>query len=266
MSSHSRENGLRTTLENGDVALGVLDGLFNPTLVELYGDLGVDFVWLDYEHAGPSVDDAERLENLLRAADASGTELLVRIPTPSPALVRKVLDAGARNVFVSRVETAEDVRRVVSAARFSYEDGPGERGLAAPRASRWGLEMEEYPSIEDREVVVGATIETAAAVENLEEILAVPDLGFAFAGPNDLSVAAGHPGQRDHPEVEESVEAIRETCLERGVPVGNLTSGVDDAVAKAEAGYQILNAGSTFGALTAHFQSWFDQFEADAGE
>lgn len=106
MGSELQENDLRRTVEAGDVAFGVVDGLYCPTLVEPIGDMGFDFVWLDFEHGSPSPWDGQRLEDLLRAADAVDTELLVRLPSSDQALVRKALDAGVRNIFISRVEDA----------------------------------------------------------------------------------------------------------------------------------------------------------------
>lgn len=57
-----------------------------------------------------------------------------------PALIRKTLDTGIRNLFVSHVDSADGVRRIVRAARFTYNGKPGGRGLAVPRASRWGCD------------------------------------------------------------------------------------------------------------------------------
>ena len=255
-----RSNDLREALSSGDVVLGVLENTYDPTLVEFYGELGLDFVWIDLEHGGPSPWDGERTEDLLRAADLGGTELLVRLPHPDPGLVRKALDAGVRNLFVSRVETAEEVRRAVEASRFEYDGDPGERGFANPRASRWGA-TEDYAATEDEEVVVGVTIENRSAVENLEEILAVPDLGFVFAGPLDLAVSFGHPGDPGHEDVQEAVETIRSTATETGVPLGGLGLGMDDVNEKASSGYQIINLGSTTGALQSAVSSWFDAYE-----
>ena len=197
MASSSTTNELAAALDGGDVALGVLDNTYSPTLVEFYGELGVDFVWIDLEHGGPDPWDAASVEDLLRAAERTDVELLVRVPDSEPTLVRKALDLGARNVFLPRVDTAAEVRAAVKSARFRYDDGPGHRGLASPRARRWGL-AEDYVGTEDRETVVGATIETRAAVENVDEILDVPELGFVFIGPLDLSVSLGHPGEIDH--------------------------------------------------------------------
>ncbi len=264
MTASQPPNDLAATLDDGGVALGVLDNTYSPTLVEFYGELGVDFVWLDFEHGGPDPWDAGTVENLLRAAERTDVELLVRLPDTDPTLVRKALDLGARNVFLPRVETAEEVREAVRSARFRYDGEPGDRGLASPRAGRWGL-AEEYVATEDRETLVGVTIETEASVENLDDILSVPELGFVFIGPFDLSVALGHPGEVDHPEVQEAVETIRSKAVDAGVPVAGLGFGMDDANEKAGNGYQLLNLGSTTGALKGAVTGWLDAYEPSDG-
>ena len=262
MTGDSRKNSLRDTLDAGDVALGVLDNTYSPTLVELYGELGADFVWLDFEHGGPSPWDAATMDDLLRAAELTGTELLVRIPEAEPALVRKVLDAGVRNVFISRVDSADEVRRVARAARFEYDGGAGHRGLANPRASRWGL-ADDYAATEDEEAVLGVTIENEAAVDDIDAILDVPELGFVFIGPFDLSVSFGHPGEVDHPDVQEAVEAVRSAAVDRGVPVGGLGFGMDDVNEKASNGYQMLNLGSTTAAVQSAMNGWLDAYDPE---
>jgi 2-keto-3-deoxy-L-rhamnonate aldolase RhmA len=122
MPDSQRSNTLGERLENDEVALGVLDSTYSPTLVELYGDLGLDFVWIDLEHGGPSPWDAGALENLLRAAEVTDTELLVRVPTSQPEGIRKALDAGVRNVFLARAEGAAEVRQAVETVRSKAID------------------------------------------------------------------------------------------------------------------------------------------------
>jgi 2-dehydro-3-deoxyglucarate aldolase len=257
-------NRLRQTVDSGDVALGVLDNTYSPTLVEFYGDLGVDFVWLDFEHGGPDPWDAATVENLLRAADGTGTELLVRLPDTSPTLVRKALDLGVKNVFPPRVKSAAEVREAVKSGRFRYDGEAGDRGLAAPRARRWGL-GENYVEASDEETLIGTTIETKEAVENIDAILDVPELGFVFIGPFDLSVSLGYPGEIDHPEVEEAVETVRSAAVEADVTVGGLGFGMDDVNEKAENGYQILHVGSTTGAIESVVRGWVEDFEGQRG-
>ena len=255
-------NDLAATLERGDVALGVLDNTYSPTRVEFYGELGLDFVWLDLEHGGPDPWDSTLVENLLRAAERTNVDLLVRVPDTDPTLVRKALDLGVRSLFLPRVETATEVREAVRSARFRYDGAPGDRGLASPRARRWGL-AEDYVEREDRETLVGVTVETEASVENLDAILDVPELGFVFVGPLDLSVALGHPGELDHPEVRAAEERVRAAAVDAGVPVGGLGFGMDDVNEKVANGYQLLNLGSTTGALGETVTGWFDAYEGE---
>lgn len=125
-------------------------------------------------------------------------------------------------------------------------------GLAA------GGLADEYIATEDRETLVGVTVETEAAIEVLDDILAVPELGFVFIGPLDLSVSLGHPGEIDHPVVQDAVETVRESAVDVGVPVAGLGFGMDDVTEKAANGYQMLNLGSTTGALEQTITRWLE--------
>lgn len=258
-------NELPATLNDGHVALGLLDNSYSPTVMEFCGELGLDFVWLDLEHGGPDPWHGETLETLLLAAERTGIDPLVRLPSTDPTLVRKALDLGVRNVFLPRVERAEEVRAAVRSGRYEYDGGPGDRGLAAPRARRWGL-AEDYVTEEDAQTLVGVTIETASSVDHIDDILAVPELGFVFIGPFDLSVSLGHPGEIDHPDVQAAIERVRSHAVEAGVPVGGLGFGMDDVNQKAADGYQILHVGSTTGALQEMVGKWLNAFEGQRAQ
>lgn len=235
---------------SGGPLLGARAKTHAPTLVEVYGALGFDFVWLDFEHGGPSPWDATVFENLTRAADAAGVDPLVRVPTGDPPLLRRVLDAGVRTVLVPRVETAAEAREAVRAGRFVHDGDPGERGYAGARANRWGADDDrEYLARADEEVLVGVQIETAAGLENLEAVLGVPDLGFVFVGPGDLSVSLGHPMETDHPEVREAVARVREGCHDAGVPVGYTVSSTAAAEEAIDAGFDLVRVGDEVSAV-----------------
>ncbi|MFC7136988.1 HpcH/HpaI aldolase family protein [Halobaculum litoreum] len=261
MATTTAPRTIRERIDDDAVALGVLDTTYSPTLVELFGDLGLDFVWIDLEHGGPS-PDGPHLEHLLRAAERTGIDLLVRTPDARPATVRKCLDLGVRSLFLPRIESAHEVARAVRSARFRVDGVPGDRGLASPRASRWGT-VDDYVAREDRETLIGTTVETRAAVDDLDAILDIPELGFVFVGPFDLSVSLGHPGELDHPDVRDAVETVVSKTLDAGVPLGGLGFGMDDVNAKADAGYRILNLGSTTGVLAGAVDDWVDAYDGE---
>jgi 2-dehydro-3-deoxyglucarate aldolase len=242
-----QRNTFRASIEDGAAVFGARSATFSPNVVEIYGELGLDYVWLDFEHTGPSPYDSTLFEDLTRAAEIGGTELLVRLPSGEPHLIRKTLDAGVRNLLIPRVDTAEEVRRAVEATRFVYQSNPGERGRAGSRSSTWG-NATEYVDTEDESVCLGVMIEKATALENLDEILSVPDLGFVIMGPSDLSVQLGHPNDKSHPDVTEALEEIRSSCQSAGVPVGQNIHDADGASEAVERGEQIIRIGGELGA------------------
>jgi 2-dehydro-3-deoxyglucarate aldolase len=245
------ENSIRRALENDETLFGASADTFSPTVVETLGDIGLDFVWLDFEHGGPSPYDSTVFEGLTRAAEAGGIELLVRLPAPEPPLVRKVLDAGVRTILLPRIETADELRRAVKAAHFSYDGGVGDRGVGVGRTAGWAGYVDSHVQSEDGEVLVGTMVENERAVENIEELLAVPGLGFAFVGPADLSVSLSGGDLASKPEaaVEAAVERTREACLDTGVPVGRIRNGVDEARRARDEGYQLVRIGGDLASM-----------------
>lgn len=236
-------NRIVERFEADDTAIGARATVVSPTLVEVYGSIGLDFTWIDLEHTGPAPTDSPAIEELTRSAEVGGIDLLVRIPASDPHVVRKLLDAGVRNVLIPRVETAAEVESIVAASRFVYDGAPGERGNAAGRSAVWGSASENYVEREDKSTCVGVMIENETAVENVEEILSVPDLGFVFVGPSDLSVSLGCPLETDHPDVRSAIESIRTAALDADVPVGCIANDPASASVAIEEGYQLLRIG-----------------------
>jgi len=239
-----RTNDVRRALESGDPVVGAGASTFAPEMVETYGAIGLDFVWLDFEHDGPSPYDARLLNGLSRAAEVGGTELLTRLPSEDPHLVRRVLDAGVRNVLIPRITSAEQVREAAEATRFRYDGAPGERGASQSRVTRWGTDTDGYVAEEDAEVVLGVMIEDRAAVEAIDEILDVPALTFVFVGPADLSTSLGHPGEKSHPEVREAVSRVERAAADADVALAGIANDPETVAEMRERGYDLLRVGA----------------------
>lgn len=245
------DNGVSRAVAADEPAFGARTKTLSPVAIEVFAEVGFDFVWVDLEHFGPAPADSHSLADLVRAAEAAGTELLVRVPEPDPAVVRKVLDTGVRVVLVSRVETAAEARTAVESARFTYDGGPGERGSASARANSWGLAGDEYYDREDRTTTVGVMLETEPAVENAADIVAVPDLDFVFFGPGDLAVNMGHPGDTEAQDTQDAIEHLRSTALDAGVTMGCVASTPAAANAAVDDGFRVLRVADDVDDLVA---------------
>ena len=199
--------------------LGMFVGMPVPGLVEMCGHAGFDFVIIDNEH-GPG--GLESTENMLRAARAAGIIPVVRTLETD---ILRTLDIGASAIQVPQVDTAEEARRIVAAAKYPPI---GNRGAAfSTRAAGYGFfGGDEHVKASDEGTAVIVMAETRTAIENIDAIVAVPGVDAVFFGPNDLSFSLGYPGQMQHPEVVSAIEHGVARTLAAGVAPGVLAPTV----------------------------------------
>ena len=260
----SKRRYIGNLLDDQRTILGARVSTTDPSIVEVYGGMGLDFAWIDLEHTGSSPYDSRKLEELARAADASGIDLLVRLPSGEPSIVRKVLDTGIKTILIPQVESPDKIRRAIEASRFVYDGRPGNYGASAGRDSGWGDVSSVDVAEHDETVSVGCMIETEAAVENIEALADVPDLDFAFVGPADLSVSLGHPFEKDHPDVQRAIETARDACFESDVPLGWVTDDTSDAESAIERGYRLLRIGDEIASARSVLGARLDSLRPDS--
>lgn len=231
-----RKNLTKEKILAGETAYGVFVNVSNPSIVEIIGHLGFDFALIDAEH-GPM--GLESCEQMIRAADAVNITPLVRIAMNIQQNILRFLDMGALGVQLPLLNTKADVENVVRSVKYRPE---GRRGLAGVRANNWGLSgpLGEYVQEANRETLVIVQIETMEAVENLKEILTVPNIDVVFIGPNDLSQAMGYPGQMKHPEVQELIDRLVKEIHAAGKATGTVAYDADTLKLRKEQGFKFI--------------------------
>lgn len=217
----------------GGNAYGAWCGIPSSLTVELLAGAGYDYVCIDLQHGIVGFSD---LLPMLQAVEARGAAPLVRVPENEPAIISKVLDAGAAGVVVPLVNTADEAARAVAACRFP------------PVGTRsWGpLRASLVASSNDREVLNQVAclcmIETEEGLRNVEEIARTPGLTGLYIGPSDLALALGlppGPEQGDERHVA-AVEVVRRACAEAGVVAGMHTLRGAVARRHRERGFRML--------------------------
>ncbi len=196
----------------------------DPAIVETLGCAGFDFIILDTEHGPNSI---ETVQNLIRATQLSQMAPIVRVPSGDYEMIGKALDVGAAGVQVPQISCAEDVRAAIEHAKFAPL---GMRGVCRfVRAAGYSsMEKSDYFRRANEALLI-IQIEGQAALENLNDILAVDGVDIVFVGPYDLSQSLGVPGEVEHPLVIEKMRQIVQACLDRGVFVGNFTETIPQA-------------------------------------
>lgn len=188
----------------GETCLGIVTTSYDAAVAELAGDAGMDFIWIDEEHSPLNQTDVLHQVMAVRGTDCAP---FVRVPWSVNWLLKPVLDMAPAGVIVPMVNDAETARAVVKSCRYPMQGG--ERGLGTRRANGYGaMPMDDYWKASESEPMIIFQIEHRDAVENLDEILAVPGWDSVCIGPFDLSTSFCKPGQFDAPEVQEALNAI----------------------------------------------------------
>lgn len=239
-----RPNRLKRKLRAGERATGCWIFLAGGDATELLSHCGFDAFIVDHEHIGA---DFRTLIEQLRAAQASDTAVLLRVPSHDPVYIKRALDAGVDGIVVPTLESADEARAVVAATR--YRPQGGDRGVGYPesRAAKWGLAETAYPREYLDELLVAAIIETKKGVENLSAILQVDGIDMIISGPGDLAAdlapdfsRLAQYGSYDDPELHALVAQIEQQTRSAGRWLGGVARHPDAAPGFYARGYDFV--------------------------
>ena len=224
-------------LARGMPAISTFIKTESSQLVEILALCGLDFVILDAEHAP---FDRAGIDRMLLAARGSGLPMLVRIPEHNDATILTVLDSGASGIVVPQVDSADQARNVVSAARFIG----GKRGISmSARFAGFGTRSRAEAIAEaDRSVVI-CQIESAAGVEAAAAIAEIPGVGALFIGRADLALSLGEKSV-DAASVRDATIRIIAAAHARDIPAILACNSVADAEILRSFGVDMLVIGS----------------------
>ena len=94
---------------------------------------GFDTLYIDLEHSSFSLDLTGQI---CMSAMEIGIAPFVRVPANTPEYISRVLDSGALGVIAPHVNSAEEARVVVHAAKFPPLGGRGVTGDASAAGTR----------------------------------------------------------------------------------------------------------------------------------
>jgi 4-hydroxy-2-oxoheptanedioate aldolase len=217
------------------VALGAWMFLREPVLAEAASKGGYDYVCIDLQHG---LCGFEHVDAHLAAVCLGGAAPIVRVPWNESWMIGRALDAGALGVIVPMVNSAAEAARAVAACRYAPT---GERSFGPIGAM---ARHQGHVRSANADVMCIVMIETVQAVEQVEEIVAVPGVDAVYVGPSDLSLTMGLPPASDQqdPAFHEALARIVAACDRHGVIPGiHATAAL--AAARREAGFRMITVG-----------------------
>ncbi|MDR2470221.1 MAG: aldolase [Tannerella sp.] len=238
-------SAFREKLAQGKPVYGPFMKTGDAAFVECAGHAGFDFAILDMEH-GPA--DFFHLQHLIRGAEVAGLLPVVRTCDASETAIGKALDLGAKGVQIPQVQSPDEARAAVSAARYYPL---GERGVCRfVRAARYSSTPRDAYFTAANEALVILQVEGKQALNKLDEILGVEGFDILFIGPYDLSQSLGVPGQVSHPAVVEAIGKITEQARAAGVVTGVFCDTPEAAARWRATGKQYLSCSVDVGIFT----------------
>ncbi|HZP88969.1 MAG TPA: aldolase/citrate lyase family protein [Burkholderiales bacterium] len=206
-------NAAKDRLSANGLAVGVgVRGVRGVEVSRLMKTAGFDFLFIDLEHGAASVETAYSI--CVSALDA-GIAPLVRVPNGELALGTRCLDGGALGIVIPHVDGPEEARAMVNAFRFAPL-GKRSIGGAYPQFGFAAVPAREVVSELNNATLVVAMIETPTAVENVEQIAAVPGIDVLLMGTNDLCLEMGIPGQLEDERVVRAIDTVVAGCRKHG--------------------------------------------------
>lgn len=210
-------NPIKDALNKGKAVLGtMIVQVRAPAIVQLLAEFGLEFMFIDMEHGSYSVETAA---DLIQVARLAGITPFVRVGETQYHHYSRILDAGAMGIMTPRVESVEQVKRIIQYTKYPPLGVRGFSRLAAHMNYR-EVDVPQYVETANRNLMNIIQIESRQAVERLPELISVPGVDGVIVGMDDLSLSLGVPGDTHHSSAETMLETIVSCCQEKGIPWG----------------------------------------------
>jgi 4-hydroxy-2-oxoheptanedioate aldolase len=235
-----RPNHVKEHLQRGEPTLGAWLVLPSVASARVMARLGFDWLAVDTEHSAQQ--PALMADMIGCIADAGTSAPLVRLPVNSVEWYKWALDAGAWGVIVPMVQTREEAERAVAWSKYPPQGTRSIGGVFGP----YGFGVTDWPSygpLANEHLLLAVQIESTQALQNLDEILAVPGIDVAFVGPNDLHAHLGLTPSSDgaEPAFLDALERIKAGAKRHQVALGIFSGGGEAAAERVRQGFQMIS-------------------------
>jgi 4-hydroxy-2-oxoheptanedioate aldolase len=130
--------------------------------------------------------------------------------------------------------------------------------MGTPRSLNYSDTPENFVAGENERTRCLIMIETPAALNEVEEIVALPSVDGVFMGPYDLSLTRGRGQYRATTEDRQDAKRIAEAAKKRGKFIG-IPAGDRESIAFARSlGADLITVGEDLGALNAGLRAAFE--------
>ena len=258
-----KTNPVKAKLREGKPTFGTWLSLGNLHAARVMARMGFDWLTLDLEH---SAFDWSHAATIFAAVADAGCVPLVRVPEGDHYCIKRVLDAGAWGIVVPMVDTVEQARTAIAAAKYPPV---GTRSVGGGMHSlNFEATAGDYYERANDEILVVLQTESPAGVENADAIYALPGCDAIFVGPVDLRFQMRAPdGTMPSSEAHEAmIQQVIAAGRRTGTPTGIHCMNPDEALERADQGMQFIAVASDLRMLAGAAEKIVKTIWPDGGD
>lgn len=204
-----KPNIAKQKLLRGETSIGTWLTLGHLHAARVLARCGFDWLTLDVEHAPY---DWREISAIVASIADAGCTPLIRVPEGTHTWIKRALDAGAYGIVVPMVETVDQAKIAIAAAKYPPQ---GNRSVGGGSHNlNFGCSVEEYYTNANDQILVVLQTESPLGVQNAAEIYALPGCDAVFIGPNDLRF------QMRGPDGTFPRQAEHEAMIQRVIDIG----------------------------------------------
>ncbi|MCX6044728.1 MAG: aldolase/citrate lyase family protein [Chloroflexi bacterium] len=223
-----RANKLRNLLNENKPSIATHIHSTWPSVVEAIGHTHTfDYIEFVAEYAPYDLYD---FDNLCRAAELYDLGMMIKVDyEPKRFVAQRAIGSGFQSVLFADCHNVEEAKACIRSVKPDTPEDHGEYGVGVRRHAymNYGGGQEYVQALRDTVIVL--MIEKKGAVEQLEEILALPGLDMIQWGGADYSMSIGRAGQRHTPEIQAVEKRVLETSIKMGIPPRAEINSPDEA-------------------------------------
>lgn len=258
----------KNELKAGKAKMGLFLNSASTTVAEQIAHSGYDWLLVDFQH-GPM--GYEKLSAMLTAIASGGAKSMVRVASyDDRAGIQQALDLGADGILVPYINTAEEAKEAVSACQYPTA---GTRSVYFPQRATNKDGLLGYVPNANKNIMIALQVETAACIDNMEAIAAVPGVDILFLGQNDLCMSMGlfetyeFPHMYTSDELMAATQKLIDNAQKNDVILGLFLFGTDRVAEFLQKGFRFISIGNDLHHLltqaTAHMGALKEIHEAE---
>ncbi len=233
-----KDNRFRRVVMEGRIPVGHMVWEFGTRgMAKILETADLDFVLLDMEH---SEFDTDKIADLIAWLKATGIAPFVRVPQTLYHFIARVMDGGALGVMCANVESGEQAKAIVDAAKYAPMGKRGV-GIGGAHTDYKNPDPVQYFAYANLNSTVICQIESVQGLENVEAIAATPGVDVLWVGHFDLTTSMGIPGQFGDPAAIAALQKVADVAKAHGKLAGIQPSTMEQADGWLKMGYNVIS-------------------------